>query len=139
MGRCLRKDVLLTSDTKERRPRRSFSKEFKAEVVELVRSSGQPVAAVARRMDLTETAVREWVRQADIDAGRRDGLTTTEREELSALRKENRILREERDILKRATAFFVREGSALLVEHRGEGDEAVGLAGLVADLRRLPS
>jgi transposase len=109
MGRCLRKDVLLTSDTKERRPRRSFSKEFKAEVVELVRSSGQPVAAVARRMDLTETAVREWVRQADIDAGRRDGLTTTEREELSALRKENRILREERDILKRATAFFARE------------------------------
>jgi transposase len=53
--------------------------------------------------------VREWVRQADIDAGRRDGLTTTEREELTALRKENRILREERDILKRATAFFARE------------------------------
>jgi len=109
MGRCPRKDVLITSGTKERRPRRSFSKEFKAEVVELVRSSGQSVAAVARQMDLTETAVREWVRQADIDAGRRDGLTTAEREELTALRKENRILREERDILKRATAFFARE------------------------------
>src|SRR2546421_3588574 len=53
MGRCPRKDVLITSGTKERRPRRSFSKEFKAEVVELVRSSGQSVAAVARRMDLT--------------------------------------------------------------------------------------
>src|SRR5437016_13863398 len=109
MGRCPRKDVLVTSDTKERRPRRRFSKEFKAEVVELVRSSGQTVGAVSRRMDLTETAVRDWVRQADIDAGKRDGLTTAEREELTALRKENRILREERDILKRATAFFARE------------------------------
>ena len=99
----------MTSGTKERRPRRSFSKEFKAEVVELVRSSGQSVGAVARRMDLTETAVRDWVRQADIDAGKRDGLTTAEREELSTLRKENRVLREERDILKRATAFFARE------------------------------
>ena len=86
----------MTSDAKERRPRRRFSKEFKAEVVELVRSSGQTVGAVSRRMDLTETAVRDWVRQADIDAGKRDGLTTAEREELSALRKENRVLREER-------------------------------------------
>lgn len=99
----------MPSDTKERRPRRSFSKEFKAEAVGLVRSSGLSVAAVAKRMDLTETALREWVRQADIDAGKRDGLTTAEREELAALRKENRILREERDILKRATAFFARE------------------------------
>jgi transposase len=94
---------------KERRPRRSFSKQFKAEVVGLVHSSGKPVAAIAREMDLTETAVREWVRQAEVDAGRRDGLTTAEREELAALRKENRVLREERDILKRATAFFARE------------------------------
>src|SRR5438105_15361983 len=109
MGRCPRKDVRMTSDAKERRQRRRFSKEFKAEVVELVRSSGQTVGAVSRRMDLTETAVRDWVRQADIDAGKRDGLTTAEREELSALRKENRVLREERDILKRATAFFARE------------------------------
>lgn len=93
----------------ERRPRRAFSKEFKAEVVELVRTSGKSVAAVAREMDLTETALRDWVRQAEIDAGQRAGLTTAEREELSALRKENRILREERDILKRATAFFARE------------------------------
>lgn len=93
----------------ERRPRRSFSKEFKAEVVGLVRTSGKPVAAVARDMDLTETAVREWVRQAEVDAGQRAGLTTAEREELATLRRENRILREERDILKRATAFFARE------------------------------
>lgn len=93
----------------ERRPRRSFSKEFKTEVVGLVRTSGKSVAAVAREMDLTETAVREWVRQAEIDAGRRDGLTTSEREELAALRKECRVLREERDILKRAVSFFARE------------------------------
>jgi transposase len=99
----------MTEQARERRSRRSFSKEYKAEVVALVRSSGKTIAAIARDMDLGETAIREWVRQADIDAGRRDGLTTTEREELAALRKENRVLREERDILKRATAFFARE------------------------------
>jgi transposase len=58
---------------------------------------------------LTETAVRAWVKQAGIDDGHRDGLTTGEREELARLRKEVRVLREERDILKRATAFFARE------------------------------
>jgi transposase len=60
-------------------------------------------------LDLTEMAVREWVRRADIDASRREGLSTAEREEIARLRRENRILREERDILKRATAFFARE------------------------------
>jgi transposase len=94
------------SEQQQKRPRRSFSKEFKAEVVELVRQPGNTAARVARELDLTETAVREWVRQADIDAGRRNDLTTAEREELARLRKEVRVLREERDILKRATAFF---------------------------------
>ncbi len=64
---------------------------------------------MARDFDLTETAVREWVKQADIDAGRRDGLTTAEREELAQLRRENRQLREDVGILKRATAFFAKE------------------------------
>ena len=91
------------------RTRRSFTKEFKAEVVELVRRPGNTAGSVARELDLTETAVRDWVKQADIDDGRRDGLTTPEREELTRLRKEVRVLREERDILKRATAFFARE------------------------------
>jgi transposase len=91
------------------RRRRSFTKEFKAEVVELVRQPGNSAASVARDLDLTETAVRAWVKQADIDDGQRDGLTTADREELAQLRKENRVLREERDILKRATAFFARE------------------------------
>ena len=91
------------------RPRRSFTKEFKAEVVELVRQPGNSAASVARELDLTETAVRAWVKQADIDAGDREGLTSVQLAELAQLRKENRVLREERDILKRATAFFARE------------------------------
>jgi len=94
---------------RERRPRRSFSKEFKAEVVELVRQPGNTAGGVARDLDLTETAVREWVKQADIDDGRRDGLTTIEREELSRLRRENRRLQQDVEILKRATAFFAKE------------------------------
>lgn len=92
-----------------KRPRRSFTKAFKAEVVELVRQSGNSVASVARDLDLTETAVRAWVKQADVDDGTREGLTSAQLAELAQLRKENRVLREERDILKRATAFFARE------------------------------
>lgn len=92
-----------------KRPRRSFTPEFKAEVVDLVRQEGNTAASVARDLDLTETAVRSWVRQADIDDGQRDGLTSSERAELARLRRENRVLRQERDILKRATAFFARE------------------------------
>ncbi len=91
------------------RKRRSFTREYKAEVVQLCRTSGQTIARVARDLDLTETAVRRWVAQAEIDAGQREGLTTAEREELSRLRKENRVLREERDVLKRATVFFAAE------------------------------
>ncbi len=83
------------------RRRRSFTPEFKAQTVELVRASGKSVGDVCRDLDLTETAVRRWLAQADMDAGRRDGPTTAEREELSRLRRENRVLREERDILKK--------------------------------------
>jgi transposase len=65
---------------------------------------------VARDFDLTETAVREWVKQAERDAGTGgDGLTSSEREELAALRRDNRRLREDVEILKRATAFFAKE------------------------------
>ena len=93
----------------QRRPRRSFPDEYKAEVIDLCRSSARSIAAVARDLDLSETAVRRWVNQAKVDAGRRDGLSTAEREELARLRKEVRVLREERDILRRATVFFARE------------------------------
>ena len=91
------------------RQRRTFTPAFKARTIELVRTSGKSVAEVCRDLDLTETAVRRWVAQADIDAGRRDGLTTAEREEVGRLRLENRVLREERDILKKAAAFFAKE------------------------------
>ncbi len=85
-----------------RRRRRAFTKEFKDRAVRLVRESGKSVGAVARDLDLTETALRSWVRQAEIDAGRGapGALTTEEREELARLRRENRTLRMERDILK---------------------------------------
>ena len=92
-----------------KRPRRSFTKAFKAEVVELVRQPGNSAASVARDLDLTETAVRAWVKQADVDDGNREGVTSAQLAELAQLRKEVRVLREERDILKRATAFFARE------------------------------
>jgi len=91
------------------RLRRSFTQEFKVHTVELVRTSGKSVGEICRDLDLTETAVRRWVAQADVDAGRRDGLTTAEREELARLRRENRELRDERDILKKAAAFFAKE------------------------------
>jgi transposase len=108
-GRCPGEDVHNGNDGTNQAPRRSFTKEFKSEVVALVGQPGNTAASVARDLDLTETAVREWVKQSDIDDGTRDGLTSHERAELAQLRKEVRVLREERDILKRATAFFARE------------------------------
>jgi transposase len=99
--------------TKQRKKRRQFTREYKSEVVELVRTSGKTVGQVARDLELTETAVRAWVKQAEVDAGRgpAGALTTAEREELAALRKENRVLKMERDILKKATAFFAKENT----------------------------
>ena len=95
---------------KKPRPRRSFTPEFKAEIVELCQRGDRSVGQVAKDFDLTETGVREWVKQAERDAGTRsDGLTTSERDELAQLRRENRRLREDVDILKRATAFFAKE------------------------------
>src|SRR2546430_9020115 len=94
---------------RKQRPRRSFTKEFNAEVAALVRQEGNTAASVARDLDLTETAVRQWVHQADIDDGQREGLTTEERAELSRLRRENRQLQQDVEILKRATAFFAKE------------------------------
>lgn len=94
---------------RQRKTRRQFSKQFKAETVALIRSSGKSVPEVCRDLDLAESVVRRWLAQAEIDEGRREGLTTAEREELSKLRKEVRVLREERDILKKAAAYFARE------------------------------
>jgi transposase len=96
-----------------KRKRRAFTMEFKAQTVGLVRESGKSVGAGARELDLAETAVRRWVHQAEVDAGRGKpgALTTEEREELGRLRRENRTLRMERDILKKATAFFAKENA----------------------------
>jgi transposase len=102
--------IMESMGKKKPRPRRSFTPEFKAEIVGLCRRGDRSVGQIARDFDLTETAVREWLRQAERDAGTRtDGLTTSEKDELAALRRENRRLREDVDILKRATAFFVKE------------------------------
>ena len=97
-------------DEKKPRQRRAFTAEFKSEIVELCQRGDRSVGQVARDFDLTETAVRQWVKQAELDAGERsNGLTSSEREELAALRRENRRLKEDVDILKRATAFFAKE------------------------------
>jgi transposase len=98
-----------TMERKKARPRRSFTPEFKAEIVELCQRGDRNVSQVARGFDLTETAVRAWVHQAETDAGERPGLTTEERAELTKLRRENRSLREDVEVLKRATAFFAKE------------------------------
>jgi len=98
-----------TMERKKPRPRRSFTPEFKAEIVELCRRGDRSVGQVARDFDLGETAVRAWVHQAETDAGERPGLTTEERAELTKLRRENRSLKEDVEILKRATIFFAKE------------------------------
>ena len=99
----------MATDAKGRRLRRTFTDEFKAGAVRLVLEEGKTVGQVARDLDLTETALREWVhRSRAVRSQGRTGLTTAEREELSKLRRENRELRMERDILKLAAAFFAR-------------------------------
>jgi transposase len=101
--------IMETMERKKPRRRRSFTPEFKAEIVEHCRRGDRSIGQVARDFDLTETAVRKWVEQAEIDVGERTGLTTQERQELAQLRRENRQLRLDNETLKRATAFFARE------------------------------
>lgn len=96
--------------TKQKRDRRTFTDEYKAQAVELVRTSGKSVGQIARDLDLTETALREWVKKAEGAAPRKEGpLEESERAELKRLREENRILRMEREFLKKAAAFFAKE------------------------------
>ena len=94
-----------------KRKRRNFTPEYKAEVVRLAKTSGKSAGQIARELDLTETAVRDWIKRAEIDAGNAPNgeLTTAEREELARLRREVRTLQMEREILRKATAFFAKE------------------------------
>ena len=89
--------------------RRPYPLEYRERLMELVRSGRSP-ESLAKEFEPTAQCIRNWVRQADRDAGRRqDGLTTDERSELQRLRRENATLREEREILKKAAAWFARE------------------------------
>ena len=96
-----------------RRKRRKFTAEFKADAVRLVTTGSKTIAEVVKQFDLTETALREWVRRAEADAGRGppDALTTAERAELIELRKRLKRAEMERDILKKAAAFFAKESA----------------------------
>ena len=91
-----------------KRHRRKFTDEFKAETVKLIRGSGRTVGSVARELSLTETAVRNWMKQTEA-SGSADTLSTDEKAELRRLRKENQELRMEKEILRKATAFFAKE------------------------------
>jgi transposase-like protein len=96
----------------ERRKRRTFTREYKAEVVRLVRTSGKSIGRLAKELDLGETAIREWVKRAEIDEKRdpQGPLTTEERAEVVRLRRELRTVTMERDFLRKAAAFFARSG-----------------------------
>ncbi len=91
------------------RSRRSFTKEYKRDAVAMVIDDGRSIKSVADGLGIGATTLGAWVKQILIDKGDRDGLTTTEKAELAELRKENARLRMERDLLKRATAFWVKE------------------------------
>jgi transposase len=83
--------------------------EFRRRAVELAREGGKPLVEIAKDLGISDSCLRNWRQQADVDEGHREGLTSSEKEELTRLRKENRVLRMERDILSRAAAFFAAE------------------------------
>jgi len=95
------------------RTRPAYSEEFKFQMVELARS-GRSITQLTREFEPSHETIRKWIRQADLDEGlRSDGLTTAERDEIRELRRENRRLKQERDILSKAAAWFARETGSL--------------------------
>jgi transposase len=101
------------SRSEAKRIRRVHTREFKAETVELVRVGGRNISQVARDLGLADSLLRAWVRQAEVDVGKgpTGALTTAEKEELTHLRREVKVLRMEREILKRAATFFAKESA----------------------------
>ena len=89
----------------------AYPPEFRREAVRLVRASGEehPIPGIARELGVSDGTLRNWVNQDEIDSGEREGLTTEEKEELRKLRREVKTLRQEKEILRKAAAFFARE------------------------------
>ena len=90
-------------------PTPHYPPEFKREAVRLCRSSNKSIPKMAEELGGTSEAMRGWVRQHEVDEGERNGLTTAEQEKLGRLRKENRVLKQEKEVLRKAAAFFARE------------------------------
>ncbi len=89
-----------------------YSEEFKREAVRLLRSGDRSAAQLAEELGVSRGSLANWAGQADVNAGRAEGLTSDERDELRRLRRENKVLAEEREILKKAAAFFARDGES---------------------------
>ena len=98
-------------EDRQRRNRRQFAAEFKRDAVELVRTSGRPIAEIARELGIYDSTLGNWVRQDRIDRGEQDGLTSDEQTRLGELERDNARLRMERDLPKRTVAFWVKEQS----------------------------
>jgi transposase len=92
---------------------RAHPPEFRAEAIRPARSGERPIRETALGLGISASCLRRWLDQDEVDGGRREGLTTSEREELARLRRENRVPRQEREVLKKAAAFFVRESETL--------------------------
>lgn len=90
---------------------RAHPPEFRQRAVALAREGAKPIAQIARDLGIADSCLRNWLHQADVDEGHRQGLTTDERKELAQLRRENRVLRMEKEILGKAAAFFANESN----------------------------
>ncbi len=124
-------------------PTSHYPPEFKREAVQLYRSSGKSIPKMAEELGIASESLRRWIRQHEVNAGEREGLTASEREELSRLRREVRVLKQERDFLKKAREAEARSSSRRRMglgecsqAHRG-GEDGLSRPGRVPDARRI--